>query len=192
MLLTLWFLGYIDLYFADEVGFNLNPYVPYAWQKEKQTQRILARKGGNRLNVFGLMNLSGHLTVYHRETPIDGEFIKTSLANFSTKPYEKPRVIILDNGPVHHAQVVKDELENWESVDMLLFYLPTYSPHLNPIEILWRFCKYKWLNKSAYKSWSKLKKAILAIFKSYGSVYRIDFRKMIDKNTISDVKVNFA
>ena len=75
---------------------------------------------------------------------------------------------------------------------MLLFYLPTYSPHLNPIETLWRFCKYKWLNKVNYKSWSKLKKAILAIFASYGSVYRIDFRKMIDKNTVGDVKVNYA
>ncbi len=77
MLLTLWFLGYIDLYFADEVGFNLNPYLPYAWQKKKQTQRILARKGGKRLNVFGLMSLAGHLTVYNREAPIDGDFIKT-------------------------------------------------------------------------------------------------------------------
>lgn len=126
------FLGYIDLYFADESGFNLNPYVPYAWQKKKQTQRILARKGGKRLNVFGLMSLSGHLTVYHREIPIDGEFIKTSLDDFAAKPYKKPRVIVWDNGPVHHARVVKDELDKWESNDMLLFYLPTYSPHLNP------------------------------------------------------------
>ena len=168
MLLTLWFLGYVDLYFADEAGFNLNPYVPYAWQKAKQTQRILARKGGKRLNVFGLMSLAGHLTVYHREIPIDGEFIKASLCDFSTKPCVKPRVIILDNGPVHHAQVVKDELANWESVDMLLLYLPTYSPHLNPIEILWQFCKYKWLNKVNYKSWSKLRACLRIVFSSSG------------------------
>lgn len=192
MLLTLWFLGYIELYFADEFGFNLNLYLPYAWQKKKQTQRILARKRGKRLNVFGLMSLAGLLTVYRRETPIDGEFIKTSLADFDAKPYEKLRVVILDNGPVRHAKVVKDELEGWESVDMVLFYLPTYSPHLNPIEILWRFCKYKWLNKASYKSWSKLKKAIFAIFKSYGSICQIDFKKIIAKNTVSNAKVNFT
>ncbi|MBC6474874.1 MAG: transposase [Hormoscilla sp. GM102CHS1] len=32
------------------------------------------------------------------------------------------------------------------------FYLPTYSPQLNIIEILWRFIKYSWLNTDAYES----------------------------------------
>jgi transposase len=45
--------------------------------------------------------------------------------------------------PIHHAKVVKNEFENWENLGLSIFYLPTYSPHLNPIEILWRFCKYK-------------------------------------------------
>jgi len=98
----------------------------------------------------------------------------------------------LDNGPIHHAKVVKDELASWEKQGMYLFYLPTYSPHLNPIEILWRFCNYKWLNKSHYTSWLKLKKAILGIFKEYGSTYTINFTKLIIKNTLSNVKINSA
>jgi len=192
MLLTLWLLGYIDLHFADEAGFTLQPYVPYAWQKKKQTHRIFARRGRKRLNVLGLMSLSGQLTVYHSEQSLDGKFIKNSLDNFSKQPHQKPRVLVLDNGPIHHAKVVKDELERWESEGMYLFYLPTYSPHLNPIEILWRFCKYKWLNKTHYRSWSKLKRAILCIFKEYGSTYTIDFKKLIIKNTLHNVSVNFA
>jgi len=160
-----WLLGYIELYFADESGFTMQPYIPYAWQKKGITQRRFARRRKNRLNVFGLMSLSGQLTVYHSEANLDGAFIKNSLDDFTQKPHTKPYVIVLDNGPIHHAKAVKNEFENWENLGLSIFYLPTYSPHLNPIEILWRFCKYKWLNKTHYKSWSKLKKAILCIFK---------------------------
>lgn len=190
LLITLWLLGYIDLYFADETGFTLQPYVPYAWQKKKETYRLFARRSPHRLNVLGLMRLDNKLTIYHREQPIDGEFIMNSFNNFCKQPYTKPRVIILDNGPVHHAKVVEEKLAEWEAAGLYLFYLPTYSPHLNPIEILWRFCKYKWLNKPNYKSWSKLKKAILAILRSFGSDYHINFDNLVLKNAVINVKSN--
>ncbi|WP_394341973.1 transposase [Spirosoma pollinicola] len=32
--------------------------------------------------------------------------------------------------------MVKTEFDTWESQGLSIFYLPTYSPHLNPIEIL--------------------------------------------------------
>jgi len=187
-----WLLGYIELYFADESGFTMQPYIPYAWQKKGITQRRFARRRKNRLNVFGLMSLSGQLTVYHSEANLDGAFIKNSLDDFTQKPHTKPYVIVLDNGPIHHAKAVKNEFENWENLGLSIFYLPTYSPHLNPIEILWRFCKYKWLNKTHYKSWSKLKKAILCIFKQYGSIYTISFTNLIIKNTPINVQYNSA
>ncbi|AUD03989.1 transposase [Spirosoma pollinicola] len=88
--------------------------------------------------------------------------------------------------------MVKTEFDTWESQGLSIFYLPTYSPHLNPIEILWRFCKYKWLNKTHYKSWSTLKKAILYIFKEYGSIYTISFTNLIVKNTQVSIKLNSA
>jgi len=80
----------------------------------------------------------------------------------------------------------KYKLVEWEAADLYLFYLPTYSPHLNPVEILWRFCKYKWLNNPHHKSWSTLKKAILAVFRDFGSVYCINFDKLIFKNSVSN------
>lgn len=191
-MITLWFLDYIDLYFADETGFTMQPYVPYAWQKKKETHRAFACRSPHRLNILGLMSLDNRLTIYHREQSIDGEFIRHSFETFCRQASTRPRVIILDNGPVHHAKVVKDKLAEWEGAGLYLFYLPTYSPHLNPVEILWRFCKYKWLNKSHYKSWSRLKKAILAIFRSFGSTYRINFDKLVLRNAISNVKINSA
>lgn len=192
MLLTLCLLGYIDLYFGDESGFTMQPYVPYGWQKKGNSQRRFARKEKKRLNVFGLMSLSGHLTVYHQECPLDSAFIKNCLDDFAQKDHPKPYVIVLDNGPIHHGKLVKGEFEKWELMQLFIFYLPTYSPHLNPIEILWRFVKYKWLTKTHYKTWSTLKKAILQIFKQYGSTYSINFSKLIVKNTQGNIQFNFA
>lgn len=192
MLITLWLLDYIELYFGDESGFTMQPYVPYAWQKKGQTHRIFARNKKKRLNVFGLMSLGGRLTVYHSEQPLDAMFVKDALDDFSKKIHGKPCVIVLDNGPIHHAKLVKDEFEKWEQIQMSIFFLPTYSPHLNPIEILWRFCKYQWLCKENYKTWTKLKKAILAIFKSFGAQYSINFKELITKNTLNNIQFNSA
>jgi len=191
-LLTLWLLGHIDLYFADEAGFTLQPYVPYAWQKKKQTHRIFARNRNKRLNVLGLMSLSGSLTVYHREKALDGEFVKDSLNDFSKKEHQKPRVVVVDNSPIHRANIVTNQFENWEENDLFIFFLPIYSPHLNPIEVLWRFCKYRWLNKTHYKTWSSLKKALLTIFKQYGLTYFINFKELIFKNTLNNIQFNSA
>ena len=66
-----------------------------------------------------------------------------------------------------------------------LFFPPAYSPHLNPIEILWRMMKYRWLTKVDYLSWSRLKKAIFAIIKAFGQDYCIDFTNLQTKNPVS-------
>ncbi len=41
----------------------------------------------------------------------------------------------------------------------------------------------RWLNKVHSKSWATLKKAILLIFKQFGSQYNINFSERIIKNT---------
>ena len=192
MLITLWLLGYIELYFADESGFTLQPYLPYAWQKKGQTQRIFARNRNKRLNVLGLMSLCGSLTVYYSEQSLNGEFVKNSLEDFSKKSHQKPCVIMMDNGPIHRAKVVTEQFANWEEQNLHVFFLPKYSPHLNPIEILWRFCKYRWLHKEHYKTWAILKKAILSVFKEYGSKYVINFKELICRNTSNNIYSNSA
>lgn len=85
----------------------------------------------------------------------------------------------------------EDEFEKWEGLGLSIFYLPIYSPHLT-IEILWWFVKYRWLNKVAYKTWSNLKKAVLALFRQYGTTYSIDFTELIIKNTTYIIKFNSA
>ena len=184
ILLTLWVCGLIDLYFADETGFTQQPYVPYGWQKKHQPLLLPAHTTNKRLNLLGIMRLDNHLTVYHSEKSLTGAFVVASLTHFIQQDHSKPVVIVLDNGPIHRCQLVYDQQARWEDQDVYLFFLPAYSPHLNPIEILWRMMKYRWLQKIHYLSWSRLKKAIFTIVKAFGQEYRIDFTDLQTKNIV--------
>ncbi len=67
-------------------------------------------------------------------------------------------------------------MEEWDRRGMTLYFLCTYSPELNLIEILWRKIKYEWIPISAYESISNLRAALRNIIDSFGpNEYRIDF-----------------
>ncbi len=50
-------------------------------------------------------------------------------------------VVVLDRAPFHQAGAVREERPKWEAKGLTLYYLPSYCPHLNPIEGVWRRLK---------------------------------------------------
>jgi len=94
------------------------------------------------------------------------------------KTLDKPTVLVLDNAPVHQAEL-KTKIEEWQERDLFIFFLPKYSPHLNQIEHLWRKIKYEWLKPEAYSNLATLKKAIEAIFSNFGEQYSIKFKESV-------------
>ena len=167
----------------------MQPYVPYGWQMKGHRIGLPARTVTKRLNLLGLLRLDNHLTIYHRERALTGEFVVESLTDFVNKNHQKPVVIVLDNGPIHRCQAVYERQVEWENKDVYLFFLPAYSPHLNPIELVWKSLKYRWLQKIHYRSWARLKKAIFAIVRNFGQDYKIDFTELTNRNII---KLNSA
>jgi transposase len=78
------------------------------------------------------------LVTYLTEKSIDSQFIIQSLDNFAEKT-TKLTVVILDNAPWHISQYIQAKIDRWEQKGIFILYLPTYSPHFNKIETLWRF-----------------------------------------------------
>lgn len=166
--------GYIDLFFSDEVGFQLVPNIPYGWQAKGEYVRMLPRKGKT-LSVFGLLGANNLLISYPTEERTNADFIIRCLDNF-VKKLDKPTVVIMDNAPIHRARKMMAKRQEWEERGLFIFFLPTYSPHLNRIETLWRKMKYEWLHHTDYKSWNTLKKSVKNILTSFGSdQYNINF-----------------
>ena len=63
---------------------------------------------------------------------------------------EIPTIIVMDRASIHNSNAIYEKLEEWKERNITLFELPSYSPHLNIIEILWRKIKYEWLKVDAY------------------------------------------
>jgi transposase len=166
--------GEIDLLYLDQSGFGRNPYIPYAWQDIGITIGIPCRKG-KRINVMGLYSLmQGTLRADITDKSITSAKVVDFLDEFS-KTVTKFTVVVLDNASIHTAKVVSEKLKEWEDRNLYLYYLPTYSPELNIIEILWRKIKYEWLPLSAFESFNSLWKNLNDMIPKIGLQYNIYF-----------------
>ena len=170
--------GLIDLYFGDESGFWQNPVVARAWQFAGEEIRLFPEKG-KRVSVFGILNVhcGGHF--WTNEKTIKSEFVIECLEQWLLAKGEKPTVLVLDNAKIHRSKKMQEKVIEWEEKDFYIFNLPTYSPHLNIIEILWRKMKYEWLKPKDYGSFEKLTEAIKEILSKLGTEYKINFRDRI-------------
>jgi transposase len=169
--------GEFDLYYFDESGLSLDPYVPYAWQDigRNGTLSIPASRS-KRINILGFMNFTGDkLVAFKQEGSVNSDVVIDIMDEFC-ESLEHPAVVILDNASIHKSKAVEAKMEEWGRSGMTLYFLPTYSPELNLIEILWRKIKYEWMPSSAYESMSNLRAALRNIIDSFGSnEYRIKF-----------------
>jgi transposase len=165
--------GYIDLYFGDESHFGLTPNVPYAWQT-KENPILLPASKGKFLNVIGLMNRKNNLFFEVNETTFNSDKLICFMDKFVDQTIKKT-VVILDNAPIHKSKKFKAKMLEWKEKDVLIYFLPPYSPELNLIEILWRRIKYQWMPFDAYLSFQNLKERLLYILNNIGSKYDIIF-----------------
>ena len=91
------------------------------------------------------------------------------------KTITQKTVVMIDKASIHTSEDFADRIPSWKKQGLLIKYLPTYSPELNLIEILWRRIKYTWLPFSAYACLNALSAALETILSQVGSEYQITF-----------------
>ena len=165
--------GEIDLRYFDEAGFSLMPYIPYAWQ-EKNQQIIIKSSRSKRINVLGLMNVNLELSYEIIMGKVDSQIIIDFFERISNN-LKKKTVVIMDQASIHTSDAIIEKLSEWKQKKLEIFWLPTYSPKLNLIEILWKFIKYEWIEIDAYNSLKSLKKYLTKVLDGLGSKYVINF-----------------
>ncbi len=164
----------IDVCYFDESGFNLTPNLPYAWSEVGTTLSIPAKMSKN-LNVLGFLNINKQ-KVFASVTydKVDSEVVIGHF-NLFAKEITKPTTVVIDNASIHTSIKFKNMIPEWEATGLTIFYLPPYSPQLNPIEILWKFMKYYWIEFDAYKSAQHMKNYVEKVLIGYGEDYEINF-----------------
>lgn len=159
--------------YADESGFNLTPCIPYGWQPVNQPIRLKTCKSKS-INTFGLMNRANDLAAYTFYGSATAAMIIAFIDHFA-QTIRHRTAIIIDNASVHHSDEFHDKIEEWKDLDLYIFYLPRYSPHLNIIETLWRKMKYEWLKPEDYKNIGTLEAAVDHILCNLGGKFTINF-----------------
>jgi transposase len=165
--------GKLALYYFDEAGFALDPSIPYAWQESGTIIELPAMKYG-RMNVLGFMNRKNDLHTYMFEESIHTGVVIACFDAFC-KTITQKTVVMIDNASIHRSEEFEDRIPCWKKQGLTIKYLPTYSPELNLIEILWRRIKYDWLPFSAYQCLNAMIEALEDILSHVGSKYQITF-----------------
>lgn len=167
--------GYIDLFFADQSGFNIEGYVPYGWQPKGEYIHIRPQKSKG-TQVFGLLSVDNRLQAYSCKGSMDSQMAIAFLDDFAGQ-MAQPTVVVLDNASIHRSQQFLKRVAGWQQQGLYLFFLPKYSPHLNLIEILWRKIKYEWLAYEHLTSQDQLDQQLKRILTQFGTQYTINFKQ---------------
>jgi len=169
--------GNIDLYFGDESALSMNPCLPYGWQKRGETVGIVPQTN-RKINVFGIFRADNYCFTRFSGENINGKSVIAAIDEFAkTLAADKPSVLVLDNASTHHSKMFDAQVARWEQSGLYVFYLPTYSPHLNLAEIFWRKAKYEWLKPADYLSFETFKEKVADIFANIGTHYKIIFKE---------------
>lgn len=165
--------GLIELFYGDESGVNLEPNVPYGWQFADEEVAMPTAKGAG-INCFGLFTRSNKSVIAISETAINAEFVIEQLERLSFS-ISKMTVIVLDNARIHTGKKMSERIGYWQTRGLFIFYLPTYSPHLNIAETVWRKLKYEWLAPSDYQDKQRLQYSVGQALNEFGKGLRISF-----------------
>ena len=75
-------------------------------------------------------------------------------------------MLIIDNAKYHHAILLKPWLEeNKRKIE--LFFLPPYSPELNPVELVWKETRYSETHNRYFPSLKSLFECITGSFERW-------------------------
>jgi transposase len=154
--------------FIDGVHPTHNVQPAYGWIKRGIRKEIPANTGRSRLNLTGAINIVTHNVLVQEDQALNA---KSTISFFQKieKAYPSKSTIhvFCDNASYYRNREVKQYLATSK---ISLYFLPPYSPNLNPIERLWKWMKERVVYNSYYEHFEDFREAILGFFAVLSSV----------------------
>ena len=140
----------------------------YSWQikGKANTRQVLANTGRRRLNILGALNPITFIpTIVLTEANCDQEMMIVFLEEVRAEYPDAAAIhLFLDNASYNRAYAVRDHAK---SIGIELHYLPPYSPNLNLIERVWKFCKKKVIKNKYYPTFDLFFQAHCDFFRNF-------------------------
>ena len=123
--------------FADAVHPTHEVRPAGCWAPKDQKVVLEQTSGRQRLNIHGAIDLETGKTRMIEVTTVDAQStIALLIAIAFMYPSKRLIHVFLDNAKYHHAQIVQEWLAR-PGCRIKVHYIPSYCPHLDPIERLW-------------------------------------------------------
>lgn len=149
--------------FGDGVHPTMATKITYGWIKKGQEKPIATTASRSRMNLFGSLNLNTMSLTLNEYKTIDHKALGEHFKKLKEKYPDAPKIhLILDNGPYNKS---KDTQEVAKKYGVVLHFLSTYSPNLNPIERLWKVMNEHVRNNTFFSSVKEFRTSILDFFK---------------------------
>ena len=154
-----------QIFFADEAGVRSNSHHSgTTWALMGQTPVVPAtgkRFGLNLVSAVSPQGVLRFMVVHGRMTAVRFiTFLKRLLHNQT-----QPIFIIVDQHSSHRAKVVQEFVGSTDG-RLELFFLPPYSPELNPDELVWNHLKTHGVRKRLLQTPEALKRYVLSHMRS--------------------------
>jgi len=153
---------HIHLYYADEMDVALLPTISGRWMRRGQQTQVFTPGQNAKQYVFGAVNyITGQLIAltWTNKNNLGFRQLLSQVVAFHAKDHAKV-VMVVDNFRIHQAKAVKTWLESHRR--LRLYFLPTYSPRLNPIERVWRHFRRNVTDNYFFRTMSRLVAAVEA------------------------------
>lgn len=128
------------LYFQDEAGVSLTPVMGKTWAPKGKTPivKVTGKRGG--LCVTSAISPAGKMIFRIEKKRVNAdkhiEFLEQIL-----KQHPRRKIIVIeDSASVHKAKKVHQFVEAHKK-KLAVYYLPSYTPELNPDEHVWEYLK---------------------------------------------------
>ena len=131
------------------------------WAPKDVAIGIEQTTGRQRLNIHGAINLETGQTQMLEAPKIDAMSLIALLVAIEAAYSGKKWIhVFLDNATYHHATLVREWLGQ-PGRRIRLYFIPSYCPHLDPIERCWGVMHEHVTNNRSYETFAQFRSAIL-------------------------------
>lgn len=147
------------VYFGDESSIRSDYHTGTTWAPKGKTPVVKTTGARFSVHMIAAITARGTMRFMLYKGTMDAVLFQEFLSRL-LKDSDGPVFLILDGHPVHRSKHIREFVESTEG-KLRLFFLPGYSPELNPVEQTWNYTKRHNIGKRTIKGPDHLKKLAL-------------------------------
>ena len=159
------------IYFEDEAGIRSDFHAGTTWAEKGQTPVVKVTGARFSTNMITAISTRGHLRFMVNQGTVTADvlcdFLKRLMHNT-----QQPIFLIWDGHPTHKSKKVRECIESFEG-KLEVYFLPSYSPELNPTEQVWRSVKNHGVGRKSVFGPDQLKFAVISSLRRLQKIPKI-------------------